>query len=423
MQFIKNYKEIATNTHRKDALEFINAAFNAIQPQAVLKEQVSLEGNVLHIQQQSFKLNDYERVFMIGFGKGSSGICQLLEKILGYHLTEGYDIDIEKVAFKKIHFTLGSHPLPSQENIDYTNTVLSCVKDLTEKDLVIVVICGGGSAMFESLVGLSLNSLVKLFKDLLRSGATISEMNSIRKHVSKVKGGGLANHLYPARVASLIFSDVPGNNLSVIASGPTVKNSNTIYDTKKILEKYQLEKDINESHLQAAPTDEKYFDHVSNILMVSNMTAITSMRTLAEKLGYKTRLYSDRLQGEAKTMGELLITQTKKGEILFAGGETTTHVTGKGKGGRNQSLVLGSLPHLDENTLIASFDTDGKDFYGFTGAIGDIQTVQKASEKHLDFQKYLDNDDSYTFFEKVGDGIDTGDLESNVSDIMFVMKW
>ena len=422
MQFIKNYKDLASSLQRKHALEIINAAFSAIQPQAVLKQQVSLEGNILHIQQQTFKLKEYKRVFVIGFGKGSAGICQFLEKTLGDFLTDGYDIDVVNAKFKKIHFILGTHPLPSQENIDYTNTVLSQMKNVTEKDLVLVVICGGGSAMFESPVRLSLNSLVKLFKDLLRSGATISEMNAIRKHVSKVKGGGLAYHLYPAQVASLIFSDVPGNNLSVIASGPTVVDTNTLKDTQEILKKYALDNDLSDEDFAPTPTDEKYFARVSNMLIVSNMTALSAMRSMAEKLGYKTRLYSDRVQGEAKTMGEMLISQTKKGEILFAGGETTTHVTGKGKGGRNQALVLAALPFIDGSTLIASFDTDGKDFYGFTGAIGDMLTVNKASEKHLDFKEYLDNDDSYTFFEKVGDGIDTGDLESNVSDVMFVMK-
>ncbi len=271
-------------------------------------------------------------------------------------------------------------------------------------------------------MSLSLEKLIKIFHDLLDSGATISEENTVRKHLSRVKGGGLAYHLYPAKVASLIFSDVPGNNLSVIASGPTVKDTNTVEDTKAILEKYHLDDDVKTADIEVAPSDDKYFEKVSNLLMVSNLTALTAMRQKAESLGYKTRLYSDRLQGDAKTTGEFLIKQTKPREILFAGGETTVEVKGKGMGGRNQTLVLGALPVIDENTMIVSIGSDGWDFYGYAGAIGDSETVRTASKKHLDFQEYLDNDDSYTFFERVGDGIDTGDLESNVTDLMFVMK-
>jgi len=278
--------------------------------------------------------------------------------------------------------------------------------------------------MFEAPFKIDLQSLVKISKSLLRSGATISEMNVIRNHLSKVKGGGLAKHLYPATVASLIFSDVPGNDLSVIASGPTVHDPTKVEDSLRIVAKYGLEEelDLSRDAFVENPQDQKYFEKVQNIIVLSNKTALSAMQDKAKLLGFETDLYSDRLQGDAKSMGKQLIQVAKAGRILLAGGETTVKVVGKGKGGRNQTLVLAALPFVDEKTVIASFDSDGVDFFHFAGAIGDAQTLKKAEKLKLDRQKYLSDDNSYEFLQKTGDGIFTGKLGSNVSDLMVVLK-
>jgi glycerate-2-kinase len=165
-----------------------------------------------------------------------------------------------------------------------------------------------------------------------------------------------------------------------------------------------------------------YFANVTNILIVSNLTALEAMQKKAQELGVTATIYSEKFQGNAKEAGKQLIDAAKSGEILLVGGETTVKVTGTGQGGRNQELVLAALASLDDKTILASFDSDGWDFFEYAGAIGDHLTMQKAKELGLDLQAFLDNDDSYGFFTKVDDGILTGKLESNVSDLMIVYK-
>jgi glycerate-2-kinase len=424
VRLIKNFDKLATSRERKVVLELVEQGLQSIRPEKVISNSIFLSGTQLSIKEQIFDLKQYRRVFLIGFGKGSGGIAKMLERMLGAYLTDGYVIDNVKEQFRKLDFTLGTHPLPSEINISFTKTVLNAFSSLTEKDLILVVICGGGSAMFEAPYKVDFETLTKIFDALLKSGATISEMNTVRKHLSRVKGGGLAKHLYPAKVVSLLFSDVPGSNLSVIASGPTVKEVTTIEDALRIIKQYKITDTVSctKDMFTILPSEEKYFKNVSNILIVSNMTAITAMREKANKLGFKTHIYSDRAQGDAKMIGEKLIKVAKKGEILLVGGETTVKVTGSGKGGRNQTLVLAALPYLEKGTIIASFDSDGLDFYHFAGAIGDEKTVKKAKKKKLDISKFLSDDNSYAFFEKTGDGIFTDKLDSNVSDLMIVFK-
>lgn len=423
MHLIKNFDSLANTELRKKALNIVEAGLQAIQPQEVLSSEISIEDVVLSIKDRKFDLGNYERIFLVGFGKGSSGIAKYLEELLGDKLTEGWDIDVVDETFKKIHYTKGTHPLPSQTNIDFTKNVLKNLTDLSEKDLVVVIICGGGSALFESST-VSLEELTHINDVLLKSGATIEEMNIVRKQVSEVKGGKFAKHLFPATVASLLFSDVPGNNLSVIASGPTVADTTTQKDLHHVLEKYHITEQLHISEKDFLPTvfESKYFEHVHNILVISNQTALSAMEEKAKELGLTPQLYTDRLQGDAKELGEKLIEETKSGEILLAGGESTIKITGNGKGGRNQALVLSSLPYIKHDTIVIAFDSDGMDFYGFAGALGDEETIEKAKKLGLDQQEFIHNDDSYTFFEKVGDGIDTGKLESNVSDLYIVLK-
>jgi glycerate-2-kinase len=425
MSYIKNYAALASNENRKVVLQLIEAALASIAPATVLQNHFLRQGNTLKIQRQTFNLDEYNRVFLIGFGKGSSGICKHIEEKLGDKLTAGFDIDVVDETFQKVHYTKGTHPLPSQVNIDHTRKVLETIHNLTEKDLVLVVICGGGSVMFEKPYKVELETLTQTVKALLNSGANITEMNVIRKHLSSVKGGGLAKHLFPATVASLIFSDVPGNDLSVIASGPTVADHTSMNNVRSILKKYAITEKvkISPTDFTETTTQAKYFAKVHNILMLSNLTAIHAMEMKSRELGYKAYILTDKLQGDARELGRKLLDDTAPGEILLAGGESTIKVTGKGKGGRNQALVVSTLPYIkNNNTVIASFGTDGWDFYGFAGAIGDYQTIHKAKEKNLDPKKYLKNDNTYEFLTQVGDGIDTGKLESNVSDLYIVFK-
>lgn len=424
MGIIKNYTELAISRNRAVVLDLIEEAFSSIQPQKVLSENFVLNGNVLKIKDNTIDLNKYERIFLIGFGKGCSEISKIIEETLGQNLTRGFVIDTAKESFKKIDFTLGTHPLPSKQNIEFTQKTIDSLSGLTEKDLVLVVICGGGSVMFESPFRISLDKLIEVNKSLLHSGADIYEMNTLRKHLSKTKGGGLAKLLSPAKIISLIFSDVPGNDLSFIASGPTVMDNTDVNRALAIYKKYNMQTlNLSEEDFTETPKEEKLFEKVENILMLSNLTALKAMEKKARQMDIKTRVFSDKFQSDAELTGEALIEKTPPHSMLLVGGETTVHVTNpEGKGGRNQVVVLSSLYELDENTIIASFDSDGWDNSDVAGALGDIHTLEKAKKLGLNPQDFLRQNNSLLFFRNVQDAIITGRLASNVSDLIIVYR-
>ncbi len=425
--FIKNFDKLATTPQRKIVLTLIEEALASIQSEDVVNNSVKINENNLVIKDQILNLANFERIFLIGFGKGSANNSRLIEEKLGDKLTEGYVIDASPETFKKIQFIKGTHPLPSQQNVDFTDNLIKRFKELnlTEKDLVLVVVCGGGSAMLVHPYKISLDEKIAVNKALLESGADILEMNTVRQHLSTIKGGGLAEILYPAHITSLIFSDVPGNNLSYIASGPTVKDDTTIDDAINLLKKYNLlEKlELKREDFSENPKEEKFFTNVSNILILSNLTALEAMKEKGRKMGINTVIYSDEFEADAKKAGLELIGIASPNSILLVGGETTVKVTGSGQGGRNQELVLSTLSDIDEKTIVCSFGSDGWDNSHFAGAIGDVKTLQRAKELDLNLQDFLNNDNSLEFFEKVGDGIETGRLPSNVSDLIIVYKY
>jgi len=424
MNLIKNFNSLATSQQRKVCLEIIEEGLSSIQPEKIVQKNLSITECTLKIQDKYINLSDFKRIFLLGFGKGSAGISKHIEKVLGKFLTKGYVIDIEQEIFSNIEFTQGDHPLPSQTNFMFTNKTIKQFSNLTVKDLVIVVIAGGGSAMFESSYKVNLDKLIEVNRALLKSGANIYEMNVIRKHLSKVKGGGLAKILFPAKVVSIIASDVPGNDLSTIASGPTVKDLSHKKEAFVILEKFNLWEKLNlsQSSFLDTPKEDKYFKNVSNILILSNKTALLAMEQKAKELGFNAKIFTDRFQAEAKFVGRMLIEKTPPHTVLLVGGETIVKVKGSGAGGRNQEVVLGALRYLTNDLVIASFDSDGWDNSLFAGAIGDLQTIEKAKKLNINPQKFLEKDNTLPFFEKVNDGIITGKLPSNVSDLMIVIR-
>lgn len=427
MAIIKNFGEIAKSFERQTILDIVEAGLEAIQPEAALKNNVTIQNNQLTIASNPIDLDKYQRIFVIGFGKGSAGNAQYLERLIESKITEGYVIDTTPSDFKKIKFTPGTHPLPSTQNFKFTDDLIKRLSELklTENDLVLVIICGGGSAMLVHPSSLTLEQKIDVNKALLKSGANITEMNIVRKHLSTVKGGGLAKLLFPAHVATLIFSDVPGNDLSVIASGPTVKDHTTLEDTNKVLEKFSLLNTLpflKPESFHETPKEDKYFANVQNILVLSNMTAIEAMKKVAEEKKIPVRIHSDKFQANAADAGKILLNSTHQGEMILAGGETTVTVKGTGVGGRNQEVVLATLPHLTGESIIVSIASDGWDNSANAGAIGDAKTVQDATRLQLDIQKFLNNNNSFPFFESTRDGIKTGRLPSNVSDLFVVWK-
>lgn len=405
---IKNFDSLATTPERKIVLEIIEAGLESIQPEKIFDE----------LRLEDYALETYDRVFLLGFGKGSAGVSKIVESRFS-NLKGGWVIDVVPETFTKIKSTIGTHPLPSETNVEFTKNALSQLNHLTPKDLVLVVICGGGSALFT--LPSSLPQLINVNQELLKSGANISEMNTIRKHLDSVKGGGLAKMLFPARILSLILSDVPGNDPTIIASGPTAKDPSTQEDAAKVVEKYHLTS-VKPTDFSETPKEAKYFENVTNIILLSNLTALKAMKATAEGVGLNAEITSDRLQGEAREAGPLLLDKTPSKSILLSGGETTVTVKSQGLGGRNQELVLGALAHLDSHTVVASIDSDGWDNSSAAGAIGDTLTVQKAKDLGLSPDEYLEKNDSFNFFQKVGDAIETGRLPSNTADLIVVLK-
>lgn len=424
MGIIKNYSSLNTSPQRKVVLDLIETGLSAIQPENIINKEVNFKNNTLTLNGQSFDLANFENIYLLGFGKGSGKISKLIEAKIQDKLTKGYVIDTVKTEFKKINFTLGTHPLPSKENLKFTHNVINEFSNLTSKDLVLIVICGGGSVMFESPFAVDLEKLTEVNQKLLESGANILEMNTVRKHLSKVKGGGLVEILSPAKVVSLIFSDVLGNDLSFIASGPTVFDKTTINDALGIYKKYNLDLNLNNADFTETPKDENIFINTTNILMLSNLTALNAIKKRAEELKIKANILSDKFSEDADNAAEKLVSQSSTNSLLIAGGETTLHVTNpNGKGGRNQATVLAGLFKLPEKTILASFDSDGWDNSEACGAIGDYSSLEKAKSLGINPHSLLTENNSLVFFQNIGDAIITDKLPSNVSDLFLVYRY
>ena len=436
MHLIKNYDQLNLSPERKILLDLTEEGLDSIQPENVFSKNISLNENVLKIIDKSYDLNNYSNIYILGFGKGSAKNSKLLEDLLGEKLTAGYVIDLPATAsgalqegtsgenFSKIQFTPGDHPLPTETNFKFTENVMVKLSNLSEKDLVLIVICGGGSAMFEHPHSLSLQEKINVEKILLKSGADIKEMNIIRQHLSDVKGGGLAQILYPAHIATLIYSDVIGNDIKYIASGPTVKSDTNIDDAIDIINKYNLSEEIRlprEAFIDN-PHDDKYFLNVVNTIVLSNITVLNAIEEKAKELGLNVNKYSDHVKGFAHDVASELINKLTDKGILIAAGETTVEVTGNGKGGRNQETALEALKLIDDSTLFCSISSDGWDFSEAAGAIADKISKQKALAQNLNLDEYLSNNDSFTFFEKLNSQVITGRLPSNVADFMIVFK-
>ena len=413
---IKNFKSLATSRERKLALLIAEAGLQAIKTDNVIRKNVKLSYNTLKINGKNYNLNKYKRIFVIGAGKAAYSTAKEIEKILGKKITKGMVMDISPGKLKRIKIVRGTHPVTSKKNLIATKKMIDIVSNLDKDDLVICLISGGASALL-SYPAIPLSEMIRLNKKLLKCGADIKEMNSVRKHVSRVKGGNLAKIVYPAKLVSIIFSDVVGNDLSTIASGPTVKDNTSVSDAEKIIRKYKL----GSIKLFETPKDPRYFKNVDNLLLLSNKVAVDAMAEKARRLGLDAMKYSVNIHGEARLVGKKIANIGRLGTAFIAAGETTVTVRGHGgKGGRNQELVLGAIEHA-KGTMIA-IGSDGMDNTDAAGAIIDKNSAKKAARLKLNAKDYLKNNDSYRFFKKMRSLIFTGPTGSNVSDLIVYVK-
>ncbi len=421
---IKNKDLLAINPIRERALSIIEAGLSAIDTKEVLKQSVKIKGDFLFVKGQAYDLKTFRHIFMVAFGKDSFAASEQLAETLGDRLTDGVILSLKAGSIPKLETFQCTHPKPSLNNIVATKKALELIDKANSDDLIILVISGGGSAMLTAPYKITYEEKSMIAEELMNSGADITELNTVRKHLSEVKGGRLAQRAYPATMLTLIFSDVIGNNLSTIASGPTVIDHTTIDDAKKILEKYNISEKVAMDNLELteSPKEVKFFQKVDNYLIVDNSVATAAMEDKARTLGYSTRIYSNNLSGNAHAVGEMLIKECRKKEVLIAAGETTIEVSGDGVGGRCQEMILANLKNIKDNQILICVGTDGHDHSDFAGAICDTYSLKRSKEEKLDPTEYLKNNDSFSFFKKVAEGIDTGLLESNVADLMLVLK-
>jgi len=418
MPIFRNYKQIATTELRKQALQIIESGIKAVDPfQAVLKK-TSLVGDSLSIDDTVVNLRKFKRVFFVGIGKASNSAAAAIEHLLGSKLTRGISLDVEKRRLRKIVSLRGDHPFPTERNVEATNRIKELLSNLRANDLVITAISGGGSALLCSLPKATCAEEKLITQIFFERGANIEEINTVRKHLSDLKGGGLAKLAYPATVVSLIFSDTPGCALDTVASGPTLLDSTSIKDARALIKEYRLP----EMEFMETLKDKKYFRRVKNILMVCNMDALSAMYACALNFGFKAVMCGNCLAGEAAELGKWLAQKVRPGQALIGGGETVVTIKGKGRGGRNQELVLGALPYLGKESVLVSLDSDGIDNTDAAGAIADNESLKKAKRFGLDYKHYLRYNDSYSFFKKMDDLVFTGPTGTNIADLMVILS-
>lgn len=439
---IANRWEIAKGEPEAMILDVLEEGLRAADPFLSVRE--ALSGLIGHME-------PFERVVVLGFGKASLGMALACEAALGDRISDGAIIapkgSIGGQRPSRIEVLEGTHPIPSEINLRSTERLLSISKGLSKEDLAIVLISGGGSALFaHPAPGITLEDKGETTKLLLASGATIREINCVRKHISSVKGGQLVRHIYPARVLGLILSDVVGDDVGSIASGPTSPDPSTYGDAWAVLERHRLIDKVPENVLRhiklglegripdTPKPGDPIFEGVRNVIVANNMKALSAMARMASSLGLRAMIATSYLEGEAREVGKVIGSIAKQirhqGQpleppcALLFGGETTVTVKGDGRGGRNQELALSvaiSIAGL-RGVWFASIGSDGVD--GATDAAGAIvsgETIGEALGRGLDPVEFLENNDSHSILKELGRLIYTGPTGTNVNDLAMLL--
>ncbi len=433
---------------RSIAEQIFLAGVESVLPDKLISTKICSDDNCLKIDQLSFPLDAIENIYVIGAGKASAMMGEAVEKILTGRITKGFIV--VKYGYlrrlKYIRVMEAGHPVPDENGLIATEEILKIAEIASHNDLVICLLSGGGSALLSDIAeGCSLEDMIKLNDLLINSGASISEINAVRKHLSVVKGGQLTRAFYPATLVNLILSDVPGDPLDVIASGPTVpdpttfKQALTVFSSSGLTEKVPggilkyLKEGADGKRNETPKPGDRIFDKTFNILLGSNTNALEAARCKALEFNINAVIIDDKLQGDTSSVAEYIVNialkfKSDEDEIkpvcLLFGGETTVKMTGKGSGGRNQHLALITaqlLQHKPGITILAA-GTDGND--GPTdaaGAVVDSGTISEALSKNIDPDKHIAEFNSYHFFKKAGGHIITGPTMTNVMDLIVVI--
>jgi glycerate 2-kinase len=429
---------------RQDARQIFNAALTAADAAETVSCHVKVDGEAFDIDGRLYSLRSYRSIFVVGAGKGSAQMCRRLEELIGDRLSGG--IIIVKYGYtvpvKKIAVIEAGHPIPDENGLDATEQVIDLLRQTTSEDLVISLISGGGSALLSSPTdGVSFHEKQEMTELLLKCGAPIREVNAIRKHISKVKGGRVARLAYPSTLISLILSDVVGDAISAIASGPTAPDPSTFSECQVILDRYKLRTKKSDSIARlidkgsAGEIDETpkpgdpVFENVLNVVVGNNRLTVMAAKEQAESLGYSVKVIDDLAEGEttelavahAAIVKEIYHSGTvRRPACVISGGEATVTLRGDGLGGRNQEFALATALELDglDGVVALIGGTDGTD--GPTDAAGGIVdggTVRCGQTKGLDARDYLSRNDSYHYLQATDDLLITGPTFTNVMDL------
>lgn len=425
---IQNLEALALTDLRRDALTIAEAGYEAIDIREALGRGLAVEGDTLSVGGKTYPLAA-RRIFFVGVGKCAFAGAGAIEKILGDRLTSGIALDvspIEGMMPTRIETYVGSHPLPSEVNENATKRIIELLSDCTEDDLVLMLISGGGSTLLcLHTAPMTCFDESLLFQELTARGAPIRDINTVRKHISRARGGNLAKAAYPAEVVSLIVSDVPGDDMNVIASGPTVPDTSTVEDAHAVLAAYGVTAAANIEFLET-PKEEMYFERVTNLLFLSSKNALEAMQSEAAKLGYAATIKDEHFDGEAHDTGRMIAKSLHeapaKSAFLYAGESTVTLPAHHGAGGRNQEMALAVLDSIRDDELILPFASDGHDNTDHAGAIADATTRAHALEQALSIPEFLDGHRAYDFFTTTNDALVTGYTGSNVSDLIIALK-
>lgn len=423
---------------RQHALQIFRAALDAADPYEAVRRHATFDGRVLRLARKQHVLSSYDCVQVIGAGKATASMALAVERLLGRRLSGGFINvpDGNQVRLKRIEMQPAGHPIPDERGAEGARRMLEIAHAAGPRDLLIALISGGASAMLPAPAPpLTLQGKQQLTRQLLACGATIHEINAVRKHLSLIKGGQLAQAAFPARLETLMISDVVGDDPEVIGSGPTVPDPSTVEDARRVLAKYHVPVTAGmDASLHETPKrDDPAFRRARYRIIASNQQALNAAAGRARDLGYRTRVLSATVQGETRAAAAdhaeivkqvLSGSRLRRPACLLSGGETTVTVRGTGLGGRNQEFVLAALLALQpaDSVTILSAGTDGID--GPTdaaGAIGDLTLLARAKSLGLDARAFLDNNDSYHFFEPLNALLKTGPTGTNVADVRVIL--
>jgi hydroxypyruvate reductase len=439
---------------KRMAKDIFSKALSAVDPSKILKDRIRIEKDRLWIRieensEKNFDLNTFHKIFLVGTGKASNSMAKAVEEIFGDRMTKGVVTTKygHLLPLKRTEIIEAGHPIPDQKGYEGAKKIQGLLKKSGPKDLVIFILSGGGSALLPFPAdGIELKEKQEMTQLLLDCGADIKEINTIRKHISRMKGGWLTRWAYPSTVIGFILSDVVGDQLDVIGSGPTVPDPSTFEEAWEILKKYDLFNEIapsiqkhlilgKEGKVEETPKPgDVVFERVYNSLIGSNILALRAAEKEATSLGLNTLILSSSIEGETREASRFHTAIAKevissgnpipKPACILSGGETTVTIKGKGLGGRNQEFALAGALEISgiEKVVLLSGGTDGTDGpTDASGAMVDHTTVHRAKSMGLDPKAHLENNDAYPFFQKLGDLLITGPTHTNVMDVRILL--